>query len=454
MATVRNVRKPRTKKETKYYPLEPHTEKFYPIDQNFTNYNNVSYYGDQISKYEKRYTNLSDENIILNLNQFNPINNLVPIDMGYSDTREQPILPYKADAYALCVSSVYIPSTSIYLFEWVDKVVANNGVEYDKYGIQIEINNIPGLPDGVYSWPLKFVPYIQTDSTGPVKRVFEINQCIVSLNNAFKELWDSLGVSTLTDYNTVCYPPSFQLDTESSLIYVIADQRINPPSLPGGLVPNPAFIKSSITDYVVGAGESWLVIGFNYWVHQWFQSSFPCTIVSTDPSNPVACYLNIYNDFSKSRFITYPYGDANAPYPSAYDPDITFRIFYQLYQFNSTTELFSTIQKILVQSSLQVRPSYTTITAQGSYANINPDSMQFINTLIDFYHTASSFNNNEVSGPIEYIPPWHMWLDILTQDQIKNISFQVFVQRTDGVLNKLQLMPGEMCNIKLLFRLK
>jgi len=203
---------------------------------------------------------------------------------------------------------------------------------------------------------------------------------------------------------------------------------------------------------------SWVRIGLNYWVSQWFQSSFPCTIVSQDPSALIACWLNIYNDYSPNRFTIYPYGVANGTIPSAYNPAISNGgnqlIFYQIFQFNSTTELFSDVQKVVVVSNLQERPSNSRITGFESINNITPNSMQNINILLDFGYTVSSFNNKESTSPIEYTTPWHMWQDILTQDQLVNLSYQVYVQRTSGILTLLELLPGEMSSVKLMFRLK
>jgi hypothetical protein len=448
--------RPQRDKKEKFYPLENHPEKYFPIDKNFTNFNNVQYYGDSIGKYDKRLTNLSDENIIINLSQFNPTSNTFNIPMAYIETRDAPILPYKADSYALCVASCYIPSTSIYLFEWIDTVTPQSGINYDKYTITIEVNNVAGMADGVTTRALEFVPYVRSDATNGIKRVFEINQCVVSLNNAFKDMWN-IDLNILpADYNTVCYPPTFQLDVESSLIYILLDERVNPASYPAPGTPNPSFNNSDVNTYDLAS--SWIKISFNYWVHQWFQSSFPCSIVSTNPIDLIACTLNIFNDFSNERFINYPYGVANGNIPSAYDPEISDGvnqlIFYQLYQFNSTTELFSTVQKVIITSSIQVRPNYTRITAEGSANNITPSSMQYIGTLLDFSHTVSSFNNGESASPIEYTPVLHVWQDLLTQDQINQLSYAIHVQRTDGTLTSLQLLPGEMCNIKLMFRLK
>lgn len=451
----------RVKKE-KFYPLEPKEEKYYPLDKNFTNFNNVQYYGDSISKYDKRFTNLSDENIIVNLNQYNPSNNTDNIPMSYNETRLSALLPYRADSYALCVSNVYIPTTSIYLFEWQDNITYNTGVTRPKYKITAVVNNIDGIADGVYEQTLSFFPYVQSDTNpGAVKRVFEINQCIQSLNDAFVAMWFNMGVDSFTKYNTICYPPSFQLDIDTSLIYLVVDQRMNPPLIAKGPNignTNPSFTNPNAFSYPIGDNASWINIGLNYWISQWFQSSFPCTIISKNPSDDVACYLNVYNDYNPTRFTTYPYGVLNGTIPSAYNPPISDGgnqiIFYKIYQFNSTTELFSDVQKVIVTSNLQIRPTNTRVTAIGSIANIVPNSMQYINTLIDFGHTVSSFNNSESASPIDYRPPWHMWLDVLSQDQITQLSYNVFVQRNNGVLTPLELLPGEMCSVKLMFRLK
>lgn len=408
---------------SKYYPLEGTREKFYPIDQNFTNFNNVAYVGNSISKYEQRATVLSNEDIFINLTQFNPIESNVIIPAAYNDARPTAILPYKASAYKLCVHAVYLPENSIYLFEWADTVTPVTGPTYDKYTVTVRYYD--GVnPATSITVPLQFVPYYKEDEVfGRVKRVFEISQVIESLNQAYATAFSTLGV-------VACNPPVFVMDKNTSLIGIYADQRMNPPGQSNYLNPDP-------TTWVDNPGFVTITLGYNFWVSQWFTSSFPSLIIGSNIDGDQNTLLKIYNNSDPTLFTT-----------------IGGVTYYNIWQSNSTTDLFSTVEKVLITSSLQTRPQYTSITAVSSITNIIPNSMNSINILLDFPLTLSSANNSEVSAPITYMPTRNDWQDLVVEDSLNLLNYRIFVQRTSGVLTQVFLNPGQCCSVKLLFRLK
>jgi hypothetical protein len=410
---------------SKFYPLDPNPQFNYPLDRQFSGFNNVSYVGDNLSKYDTRYTNISSENIYMNLNQPNPITNTQSIPMSYSDTRPISILPYKASSYAVCVISAYIPETSIHLFEWQDLITPTNGTPYDKYTISAEYWDGTG-PLQSADAKLDFTPYYQTD-LGGIQRVFDINQCLTSLNNGFSDLFDTMNIDS-----TICDPPKFYLNKENSIITIVCDTRMNPLGGANEYVQDP-------TEWEESNATSFIRIGWNYWVQQWFGTTFSGVVTNSSVNSSSSFILSIYNTSDPEQIITYP--------PAT-------QTYYEMNQNTSSTDLFSTVEKVVIVSNIQTRPQYTSISAVGSLNNITPNSMQSLNILADFPITISSFNNGESSAPLVLAPLHHMWTDILTQDNLNIINYDIFVQRTDLTLNRLSLMPGQMCAVKLAFRLK
>jgi hypothetical protein len=410
----------------KYYPLDNQPTKYYPTDKNFTNFNNVSYVGDSLSKYETHFTDLSEENILIQLNQYNPVNNNTQIQAAYESTRTSPILPYRPDKYSVCVHSVMLPETSIFLFEWIDTITNINGFRYDKYTVSARYWD--GNAVSSITLPLQFFPYIFSDINGPVKRVYEINQCIISLNNAFQNVFNTLGITFS--------PPRFVFDKNTSLISIYCDSRYN---LPGGaneFNPNPL----SWTDE---PGVPNVKIGWNFWVNQWFGSTFPSIIISEIPDDNQAVILSVYNNYNPNLFIQY----GNPPAGQTY---------YEIVQANSSTDLFSTVEKILVTTSISIRPQYSSITGFISATQISQgiQSNQTISILLDFPLSLSSYNNSEISAPISYTPQTYLWQDIITEQPLSLVDYRIFVQRSNGVITPVFLNPGQMCSVKLLFVLR
>lgn len=412
-------------KRDKFYPLDPRKDREYPLDKNFTNFNNVQYVGDSISKYDTRYTNLSEEDIFIILNKYNPIENTMNIPMQYDDSRQTSILPYKADRYKLCVISAYIPETSIYLFEWVNQVVPAVGSTYNKYTITVEYWNGTTLTSTTV--PLDFIPYVLSDVGSGLQRVFEINQCIVSLNDAYLQAFANLGITSGT-----CYAPKFYFNKNNSIITVVADTRMNPLGGVNQFINNPL-------DWIQDGTTTFVRMGWNYWVGQWFDSTFPSVVIGNNIDGNESIVLSVFDTSDPAQIIQYQ-GIGQT--------------YYEINQANSSTDLFSTVEKVVVTSNIQVRPQYTSITSIGSINNIQPNSMQYLNILADFPTTISSFNNGESSAPLIFTPLHHAWTDIVTQDNLNLLSYKIFVQRTSGVLTPLALFPGQLCSLKILFRLK
>jgi hypothetical protein len=401
--------------------------KYYPLDQEFTNYNNVQYYGNSISKYDRHITSMSDENVFIQLNLFNPVVSQRPIVCSYEDNRQQPIIPYKPNKYGLCVNSVYLPSESIYLFEWVDTITPIGGLAYNKYTINVRYwdGNVLRNRQEV----VNFTPYFDVDINGPVKRVYEINQCLQSLNDAYARAFAHFPIP----YE----PPRFVMDKETSLIYIICDIRYNDYTNAG----NANAYNSIPATWTDQAGIVNIQLSWNYWVHQWFAQTFNGSIVRQQ--------INEFEFFRTGPFFT---GDATQVFT------LGGQSYYKMYQANSTTELFSTVEKIVIVSDLPIRNSYTSVTGFGSATALsNPtiqNSNQFLSILIDFPLTLSSYNNTEIEAPIVYTPKLHYWIDIESETPISRVNYRIYVQRTDGTLSDVLLYPGQCATVKLLFRLK
>lgn len=55
---------------------------------------------------------------------------------------------------------------------------------------------------------------------------------------------------------------------------------------------------------------------------------------------------------------------------------------------------------------------------------------------------------------ITYSPDQYRWIDLLSQDPLTKLDFQIFLQTKKGTLRPVYLSPGDSMNIKLLFRKK
>ena len=402
--------------------------KYFPFDQTYRriqdsprlSYSGVAYQGDEVSIYDNPlHTSIySQEDIKITLNQYNPEGSQTYVDARYTETRSMALLPYRPDQYKCCLYSAFIPATAIYLFEWVDQVVPTNtnNPPYDKYTVTVEYCD--GInPVAISTEKLQFVPYYTTDSNaGSIKRVFSVDQVLQSLNDAIDNAYTDVGAPS--------NPAYFYLNSDGiiSFLFDPADQ--------GGVnefVTNPL-------NYVTT--DSFVRISVNFWVAKFFGSSFPSIVLRNEISDQPYMYFKTYKR-TEPNYVTVVDG-VN---------------YWNIRQQNSTIDLFSDIEKIVVLSNLRTRPSFTNILGIGSSAS-NPSSMSSINSLGEFNYSLSSINNADISKPIIYYTTLHQWLDIQGSEPLEQLSYQIFTLRQNGFLTPIVLEAGSSCSIKLLFSLK
>ncbi len=412
----------------KYYPFDPKQQE--SMLGPTLRYNSTSYEGDSISIYSRpAHTSLySEEDIYVSMNKFNPTNALFPIECSYFEQRQSPILPYKSLQYKLCMASVHIPENSIQLFNWDDKIRLEDGTEIDKYVITVEYNN-GSSPTQESIIPLEFVSFYKSDEVSNIKRVYSIDQCLQSLNSAFARAYTILAIPGSSP-PLLAKPPKFYLDTHTGLINFLFDYGNQ-----GLTVIN----ESDPTEYQNYPGESWVRISFNYNVYMWFSDSFPNIIpsglVSPIPlsSDPKYSYLKTYQRI---------------------EPDYNINLFgtnyWNISQTHNTTALFSNVSRILITSNIDTRPIYTSY-IEPNQNNSNPSSMNSINILGDFHiENFSSSNVVQFDGH----STGHQWKDILTEQPLRTLSFNILALRNDGSITQVLLSPGKMASVKLIFSLK
>lgn len=405
-------------------------KKYYPFDQTYRSiqegprmqYTGVNYVGDEVSIYDNPlHTSIySQEDIKITLNEYNRVGSQRFKEAKYTETRQMALLPYRPEQYKCCLYSAFIPATAIYLFEWNDTVVPDNPAvpPYDKYTVTVEYCD--GATVTSVTEPLIFVPYYSTDSNpNSIKRVFNVDQVIQSINNALSAAYTSLSGAGVT-----AEPATLYMDSDGliNILFDYSQQGVNNIN-----IQNPLSFDTN---------EEFIRISFNFWVAKFFGSSFPSVVLQNEISNLPYMYIKLYNRIQPN-----------------YTVSINSVNYWNVKQQNSTIDLFSDIEKIVVLSNLRTRPSYTNILGVGSSASV-PSSMSSINSLGEFNYSLSSVNNADISKPIIYYTKLHQWLDILGTEPLEQLSYQLFCLRQNGILTPIEIEPASSCSIKLLFSLK
>lgn len=404
--------------------------RYYPFDRTYKsiqegprmNYAGVNYAGDEVSIYDNPlHTSIySQEDIKITLNKYNPEGSQSYTDARYTETRSMALLPYRPEQYKCCLYSAFIPATAIYLFEWVDQVVPldTNIAPYDKYTVTVEYCD--GSTVTSQSETLQFVPYFSTDSNpNSIKRIFSVDQVLQSLNTAIKSAYIALAGAGVTARAAQFYMGS------DGLIGFLFD-----PSQQGA---NNLNIQDPLN---YDNTEEFIRISINFWVAKFFGSSFPSVVLPNEISSLPYLYFKTYERLEPDYNVTINSID-----------------YWNIKQQNSTIDLFSDIEKIVVLSNIRTRPSYTNILGVGS-SSTAPSSMSSINSLGEFNYSLSSVNNADLSKPIIYTTNLHQWLDIQGTEPLEQLSYQLFTLRQNGFLTPIILEAGSSCSIKLLFSLK
>lgn len=413
----------------KFYPFDPRNNQNYNVGPALR-YANTSYEGDSVSIYNSplKTSIYSEEDIHLTLNKYNPFNSQIPILAQYTETRQSPILPYKSNSYKVCVAGCILPETSIYLFEWEDTVTLPDNTQYAKYTVTVEYSDGSGLPPAVQTESLEFFPYYTQDTqANGRRRVYSIDQVLQSINQAFSVAIIALKASAglNADYKS----PYFYMERNSSLISFLFD--FSQQGATNLTIENPLNYLNT---------EIYIRISFNFNVHQWFADTFP----------------SIIPDIGEISNLPYAYLKTFLRREPNYQVTVDATPYWRITQMNSSTDLFSTVEKIIIVSNINTRPTYSSILGLSSLNNVNanPSSMSSINVLAQFPYTLSSFNNEEISKPLILQPPFHTWLDIITEQPIRELSYQILVLRTTGIVSEVTLMPGQVCSLNLIFSLK
>lgn len=432
----------------KFYPFDPKGPNSLITNSPTIRYANTSYSGDDISIYAPPlHTSLfTEESININLIKYNPQNAQNDIEAAYNEVRTSPVLPYRSDKYKVCMHSVFLPEDSIALFNWQDIIVPSDGSpEYAKYSITVEYRPINSLVIYNVTIPLEYVPYYQTDIIG-IKRVFSIDQCLQSLNKAYKDAFADLIIQSAGPNVLTAKPPYFYMENNTSLISFLFD-----PSQQGiGIQSETNPLLYTEPTY---SNQSFVRLSMNFNVHCWFADTFGSVIPPSingqlvpKQNEPIYSYLRTFYRQEPGYIVSIP----------VLIPPITNVSFWKITQMNSTTDLFSDVVRILVVSNtINTRPLYTQFSSieQIDTTNIT-SSMSSINILGDFAYTQSTYNNSEVSAPISYSSNPHNWLDIMTEEPLRLLSYRILVLRSNGVLSPVLLKPGKCCFLKLIFSLK
>lgn len=391
------------------------------------------YYGANKNVYENRYTDLSDEDILVVLRAFNTnvLESNISVPAVYSEQRTQSILPFKPNKYKVAVLGVYTDSTLIPLFNFANNI----------YTVTLSLLNVPDLSPAFvnisYTIQVDYVPYNVPDSTAVVQPIYLYSQMIIAINNAYRTAFNTIvaqfdsiyGAGAYASYSQVIggitvtlplVPPRFVNDNVSTLFYLQAPIQCNWDQYNSDPL-NPT------------AGYPFMQISANYCVNSLFRlmpSVVPNPLVPSISGQDV--FYRVYD--TGNSWINYRNGD-----------------YYNMYEGNSSTDLWSNIQGLAVITSMPIRNTFFNTIASTQEGNGSTPSEGI---LLNFPYTVTSYSTESLQ-PISYEPQSEfIWNDILAQDSLSYLQYNIVAITKDGAFEAINIPPQSLASVKLLFRLK
>jgi hypothetical protein len=412
------------------------------------------------SQWNTRTTNLSNEDIYVNLQVNNPPEAIQPVPANYSEYRTQPLLEDGAN-YKMAITNLYAPGTSIPLFNFVNEI--STGVP--KYTVTLTMTQDVGgaaPPPGLVSTvPIVFIPYKVNDYDQTKVFVYTFNQLVLMVNDGFERAYNQLvtlygepaWAAAVTAGQLPGQPPKIVFNPETQLFSIVV------PFLYNADMNNSEPLEPT-------AGIPFIAISMNWNTFNWFQNlpavAFSYLYGPNPPQNPQYdnVVLRIYNtgrpnSLNPFQFYspTYTHATPTSPPPAPptaknagsfwafpqYQGDVAWA--YQIEQQDQSLDNISTVRSIVVRSQMPVRAEFINSTN-------NSTSVSLVNVLADFSVSLTQ------GSPILYTPePVFRYIDILS-NFVNQLNYQIYWADQNGDEYPVMVNPGETVEMKLVFTRK